>query len=204
MNLFGNEKIMALSWKQPYAELMLHGKIETRTWSTNYRGLVLICASQKGYGLYQMFDIAGEKQMLRITDVLGRNNDHWLNNYRSGIAIAVGRLVDCRPMTIKDEDMCFVKYREPWQVDKILKNGSKKMVIRQLYCHIYEDVRAIKPFEWKGAQGWKKVEQSIIDKIEIVEPFCKCKGGAKGRTVDENFHQICDECGKNANRGKQQ
>ncbi len=30
--------------------------------------------------------------------------------------------------------------------------------------------------------------------------ICKCKGGAKGRTVDENYHQICDECGKNAKR----
>lgn len=25
---------------------------------------------------------------------------------------------------------------------------------------------------------------------------CKCKGGKQGRTVDDDFNQICDVCGK--------
>lgn len=30
-----------------------------------------------------------------------------------------------------------------------------------------------------------------------INSFCKCKGGAKGRTMTQDFeHQICEECGK--------
>ena len=29
--------IRSLVWKEPFASLMLQGKIETRTWSTKYR-----------------------------------------------------------------------------------------------------------------------------------------------------------------------
>ena len=48
------EPIKALSWKQPYASLMLKGKIETRSWPTNYRGLVLICASKAPYSIKEI------------------------------------------------------------------------------------------------------------------------------------------------------
>lgn len=41
--------IRALSTKQPYASLMLHGKVETRTWDSKYLGWVLICASKQAY-----------------------------------------------------------------------------------------------------------------------------------------------------------
>lgn len=41
--------LRALSWKEPYATLMLHGKVETRTWPTDYRGLVLNCVALKDY-----------------------------------------------------------------------------------------------------------------------------------------------------------
>lgn len=58
-NLFEGEEIRALSWKEPYASLMLHGKIETRPWSTKYRGLVLVCASQKPYTEAELMGIAG-------------------------------------------------------------------------------------------------------------------------------------------------
>lgn len=45
-------KIKALSLKQPFANWVASGKktIETRTWSTPYRGDILICASQSGKG----------------------------------------------------------------------------------------------------------------------------------------------------------
>ena len=145
-----DQKLLALSWKQPFAELMLYGKIETRVWKTNYRGWVLICASKKGFNFNQVFDIAGGKQCQRITTILGRNNDHWYNLYRSGIAIAIGRLIDCRPMTKTDEDKCFVQY------------------YADLFCHIYDNVQAINPFIWKGSQGWKEVLPEIKNKIKII------------------------------------
>jgi hypothetical protein len=42
----------AISLKQPYASWIAEGKktIETRTWSTKYRGDIVICASQSGVG----------------------------------------------------------------------------------------------------------------------------------------------------------
>ncbi len=43
-------KVKALSLRQPYANLVASGRktLETRTWSTRYRGDILICASQGG------------------------------------------------------------------------------------------------------------------------------------------------------------
>ena len=143
-----NEKVMALSWKQPFAELMLHEKMETRTWHTKYRGWVLICASKQGYNFNQVHAIAGDKQIVRITDFLGRNNDHWLQHYRSGIAIAIGKLVDCRKMKKEDEDKCFVSYTP------------------NLFCHLYENVKEISPLAWKGCQGWKQLSEN--DKLSII------------------------------------
>lgn len=145
-----DQKLLALSWKQPYAELMLHGKIETRTWKTKYRGWVMICASKMGYNFNQVHGIAGDKQLVRITEVLGRNNDHYLNNYRSGIAIAIGRLIDCRPMQKQDEAKCFVEYYP------------------DLFCHVYDSVQPIEPIIWKGSQGWKEVTEDVKRSIVLL------------------------------------
>lgn len=144
-DLFGGNEVMALSWKQPFAELMLHGKIETRTWFTNYRGLVLICASKQPYHQEVYGSISGPEQYKRIWNTLG-NPDECI----TGNAIAVGRLINCYPMRKEDEDKCFVEYYP----------GR--------YCHVYDDVKAIKPFPWKGSQGWRKVSQEIIDQIEYL------------------------------------
>ncbi len=65
----------ALSVKEPWVGLIRAGKktVETRTWKTNYRGPLLICAS------------ASPKTEL------------------SGKAVCTVELVDCRPMTKLDE-----------------------------------------------------------------------------------------------------
>lgn len=156
-----DEKIMALSWKEPFATLMLHGKIETRTWNTNYRGLVLICASQTPYAEKVVRAICGDRLVNSIKELFERLNIC----LHHGQAIAVGRLVDSRPMTLEDEDKCFVQYRPAWKDTKKSKDGSLRYVTKRLYCHVYEDVRKIKPFPWKGCQGWKKVDQQTIDQI---------------------------------------
>ena len=147
-DLFGNEKILALSWKEPFGSMMLHGKIETRTWGTNYRGLVLICCSQKAYSLQQVDAICGgERNAGRIVGKLGQ---FWKNTDTLGMAIGIGRLINSRRMIPTDEEKAYVAYYD------------------DLYSHIYEYVRPLKPFPWKGSQGWKTVEQSIIDKIELL------------------------------------
>lgn len=60
---------------------------------------------------------------------------------KHGHAIAVGNLVDCRPMRPEDADACFVAY-DP-----------------KLRCHIYEDVKPINLIPFKGGQRRKKVDQ---------------------------------------------
>jgi hypothetical protein len=145
-----NQKLMALSWKQPYAELMLHGKIETRTWNTNYRGWVLICTSKQPYYTDQLRVISGVDQMIRMGRFLSNKNPNY-----EGKAIAIGKLIDCRPMIEIDEDSCFVKFYP------------------DLYCHIYDNVVPIKPFNWKGSQGWKEVNFELKQKIEILIPEFK-------------------------------
>lgn len=142
-----SQPVRALSWKEPFASAMIIGKIETRTWDTKYRGLVLICASQKKYSEGDIIAISGEVQSQRLlVDFI--NNKRIIEN--PGKAIAIGRLIDSRPMTPNDESATFVKYRPG------------------LYCHVYADVTPIKPFDWKGSQGWRTVSEEIKSKIEFL------------------------------------
>ncbi|WP_036383987.1 hypothetical protein [Muricauda sp. MAR_2010_75] len=137
------KEIRALSWKQPYASLMLYGKIETRTWNTRYRGKVLICASKQPYSIKDTRLISGHM----VTENMIKHNVD-ANLY--GKAIAIGDLVAVRPMQPKDEEKCMVKYN-PY-----------------LWCHVYENVQPIIPFDWKGTQGWKTLSEEEISKIQIL------------------------------------
>lgn len=67
----------ALSVKQPWASLIAAGlkTIETRTWPTHHRGDLLICSSQS-----PRYD-----------------------SLPTGAALAIVKVVDCRPMTSADE-----------------------------------------------------------------------------------------------------
>ena len=158
--------LRALSWKEPYATLMLHGKIETRKWKTDYRGLVLICATQKPFAIEKIKNIAGDEQYIRIVKL------YYKYKYRLsrslGNAIATGELVDCRPMTERDEDACFVQWIEPWFEEVKLASGNTKTVKKQLWCHIYENIKPIEPFVFKGKQGWKKLNNSFMERIKYL------------------------------------
>ncbi len=142
-----DQEIFALTIKQPYADLMLHGKVETRTWNTHYRGWVLICSGGRAFKQYQVHSISRFEQMDRIAEVLGKDYMAY-TKARSGIAIAVGKIVDSYPMTKEDEDKCFAHYYEG------------------LFCHVYENVRPIKPFPWSGQVRFVKIPQKIINQIE--------------------------------------
>lgn len=78
----------ALSVQQPWAELIRSGRktIELRTWTTNYRGPVLICAGRR-------FDPRGAS---------------WEVDGARGMAVCVVELHDIRPATLNDEQAaCF-------------------------------------------------------------------------------------------------
>ena len=114
----------ALSWKQPFVSLMLHGKIETRTWETNYRGLVLICASKKPYSLGELLNISGDYQYHRIVDTLGYEPSQF--DDVCGYAIAVGKLIDCRRMTKEDEEKeLFSRWMSGGDIEYFLEDVSK-------------------------------------------------------------------------------
>lgn len=130
-SIFGKQRLRALWLNNPYAHLMLHGKIETRNRPTNVRGPVLICSCKKEYTAMHVLLISGGAQLTRIEETLADLGQPW-----NGWAICIGNLVDCRPMTPEDENACFVQYREG------------------LWCWIFEDVRPVKYFEIKGKQGW--------------------------------------------------
>lgn len=94
----------AISIKQPWANMIATGQktIETRKWKTDYRGTLLLCSSREP-------DIEP-----------------------AGCALAVAKLVDCRPMSVLDEPAARCRKYE----------GAVAWVL--------EDVRPIKPFPVRG------------------------------------------------------
>lgn len=70
----------ALSIKQPWATYIINGdkSIETRTWSTNYRGDILICSSAKPNNLGPEFPsgiIMGIAELYHISDMTKEDED---------------------------------------------------------------------------------------------------------------------------------
>lgn len=75
----------ALSIRQPWASLIARGvkTIETRTWSTRYRGPLLILASKSP----------------RVDDL------------PAGVLLCETEILECRPMTIEDQAAACVPWR---------------------------------------------------------------------------------------------
>lgn len=145
----GNLKpeVRALSWYQPYATLMEHGKLETRRQQTKVRGWVLICSCAKPYSYQQVIDISGEYQYKRICDTLLRD----FSTLPTGVATSIGWLEGSREMknTDADEDACYVQHRSG------------------LWVWEFTNVKAIEPFEYKGKQGWGILNETELAKIII-------------------------------------
>lgn len=84
--LVGEPTMKALSIQQPWASMITRGEktIEVRTWRTKYRGSLLIVSSKSP----------------KIGDL------------PCGVALAIAELVDCRPMTVKDEKLARCQYED--------------------------------------------------------------------------------------------
>lgn len=103
----------ALSIKQPWAWLIAsgHKTIETRIWSSNYRGELLIVAS-KGKMTKVMKESFNEQYPGKIDEIL------------YGKALATCKVIDCRPMKVTDElDACCDIY--PKAVSWVLSDVKK-------------------------------------------------------------------------------
>ncbi len=84
----------ALSLTQPYANLICSGlkTIETRSWKTNYRGSLLICAT-----------------LQKVLD------EHKKIIEPRGMAICIVDVINCRPMTKEDETAaCIDLFNGAW------------------------------------------------------------------------------------------
>jgi len=89
-------KALSLHNGEPaWLDWILEGRktIETRTWSTSYRGPLLLVGTKKP------------------------------ENHLSGLAAGMVRLVDCRPMTLEDELAACCPWREAlfaWELDAVM------------------------------------------------------------------------------------
>jgi hypothetical protein len=142
------DPIRTLGLYQPYAELMLHGKIETRWIRAGTKppfplGPYLLYACKADYPLQTLSQIAGEKQYKRITEII-----NGLKLVR-GAALCTGDLVKIIYIVEGMEDETFVRYQGPMEF--VSKHGT--MVKKVRVGLIFENVRRIKPFPFKGKQG---------------------------------------------------
>ena len=121
----------ALSVQQPWAALLLSGQktIEVRSWKTQHRGQLLICAS------------AVPK------DVFFKLKDQPAELLPAGSVIGIVDLIDCRPMTKKDDDASFGCYSP----------GAFAWVINH--------VSLCRPDKLKGALGLFNVPDEKITKL---------------------------------------
>jgi hypothetical protein len=153
-DIFGKEEIRMLSFWQPFAGAMLYGKVETRKWSTQYRGLILICSTltpfeKQPLEVRQTIELSerNESELLLAKTVEKQigHNVFDLNGY----AIAIGRIVSCRRVRITDNTF----FKHP----------------PDLYAHIYQDVKRIIPFPIKGYQGLPRlINEETKAKIQIL------------------------------------
>lgn len=164
------DKIRTLGLYQPYAHLMLHGKIETR-WIRRGRripfpnGKYLLYATKKEYTLQQLSQIAGS-QYTRITEKI-----NGVDLVR-GAAIAVGDLVKKIYILPGMENETFVDCRETTRIKFIAARVAGSLIpikVSQVMVGlIFENVRPIKPFPFKGKQGIGFMTEEDKAKIEYL------------------------------------
>ena len=138
------EEVRGLTIKQPYAQLMLHGKVEVRSWSTPYRGWVLLAAAKEGYKSRDVEILSGKYKQYIDNIMAGRH-------VYKGKALFIGRLVDCRLLESKDYARTYIEEtKEP------------------MYGHFFEDVVRVFPADITGRLGYYKVSDDLLDKIVLL------------------------------------
>lgn len=131
------EQCRGLSLWQPWAGFIALGlkRIETRFWHTHYRGDLLICSSRRFERHWRKISSAPDAEDI---DVHCR---------MTGWALAVARLVECRPMQLRDAVPSMVRY-EP--------SAGR-------YSWVLDDIRPIVPFGVIGRQGLFKINRNSLD-----------------------------------------
>lgn len=134
-----------LNLKQPYASAILAAdKLETRKWSTSYRGPVLICTSEKSYSYYDVIGISGKELSEKMYSRLSDDPTLQLTSH----AIGVADLVEVRTMQREDEEKAYVIYQPG------------------IWVHVFKNVKRIIPFFWKGKLNYYHIDPAVENAIE--------------------------------------
>jgi hypothetical protein len=141
----------ALTICQPYAEFILRGvkRVENRTWSTRYRGPLLIHAGKSREWMRSDHpDKPEDEPVLSETECV------------FGAIVGVATVVDCVEfkayMSIRSQQVSpEVMKRHPWLADHEHSWGP--------WCWVLENVRRFtKPIPYRGAQGFFDVPREVI------------------------------------------
>lgn len=158
IDLSSNEPIRTLGLYQPYAGLMLHGKIETR-WVKKDRkppfppGIYLIYSTQKAYTRHEFRTIAGQSGFDKAK--IHMDFDHKLRLNQYGLMLAVLPEGGVYDMTPNDSEAAFVEYCEEQ--------------FYRLVCLKFEQQTPIKPFKFeKGKQGIGFLSAEDRNKIQLI------------------------------------
>jgi hypothetical protein len=138
----------AISIQQPFAALIATGqkRLETRTWQTDYRGPLLICAGAKSHSLLDFYDFQSEILGLRNNSAKSRFHVEKKLAFTFGKAICVVDMVGIRPFkkgNVMENDACCDWYP-----------GS--------FAWELENPRLIEPFEVKGKLRLFEVADELI------------------------------------------
>lgn len=138
----------ALSIKQPFAGLIATGQktLETRTWSTDYRGPLLICAGAKSHDLFEYYDVE--------SGILGLNNHSAKSRFR----------IDKKIAWVYGKALCVVDLVgvRSFKKGNAMENDACVDWYPGAFAWELENPRLIEPFEVKGKLRLFDVDESLI------------------------------------------
>lgn len=137
----------ALTICQPYPELILRRlkRVENRTWPTRHRGAMYIHAGKSRHWL--------ETEDLR-----------YYPNMPFGAVVGIVNVVDC--LTIGSIEAGEHDKKYPWLRNHEHANGP--------WCWILDNVCAIGPWPYRGAQGLFEIKDGALDAIANRELGVSC------------------------------
>lgn len=157
--------VKCLSLWQPWASAVALGakRIETRSWSTRYRGPLAIHAAKRPLTKQERFDFTFDTSWRSALNLGTPARGSWWEELPYGALIATCELVDCRPT-------------ESFSLDVLHTSEIRRTELRALgifawsehemgdfsagrYGWVLEDVRALpEPLPCRGLQGLFNVE----------------------------------------------
>jgi hypothetical protein len=175
-----NGTIRTLGFHQPYASLMLHGKIETR-WVEEGRtppfplGKYLIYANKKEYGVTEFMSISGHFAKSAI-DIL-----EYERTLLTGIPIGVGELLKIYPYSSFDPEKIPKTYVEHTTGVKVVVVHKKNIAMNKkfiLWCLEFGPIHRLKyTFDFtEGKQGVGICSAATKAKIVLMEDDIRSAG----------------------------